>query len=208
MNRIDKLTEGMIIGGEILDSWTTSGSNWFLKDKNLWGKSTFRFLNERSITSFNYLKGKECFTISDISSDVYISSEGFLEFYNSFFEGATHFRLIKPEFEDAVNLINKNNGSIKFGVDYEISLRLNSIKNLKDLKVYDIWFEEIIGDTLPEINGYQGGDIGEYIQYGCAKLPKNWFTAPEANRSIKTMTLSSGVIISEEDIIKIYNYLR
>ena len=28
---------------------------------------------------------------------------------------------------------------------------------------------------LPKINGYEGEDMGDYLQYGCAKLLKSWF---------------------------------
>ena len=38
---------------------------------------------------------------------------------------------------------------------------------------------------------------GDYLQYGCAKLLKSWFTSPD-NRSITSMTLDSGVIINKE----------
>ena len=59
---------------------------------------------------------------------------------------------------------------------------------------------------LPKINGYEGEDMGDYLQYGCAKLLKSWFTSSD-NRSITSMTLDSGVIINKEQINKIQEYL-
>ena len=59
---------------------------------------------------------------------------------------------------------------------------------------------------LPKINGYEGEDMGDYMQYGCAKLLKSWFTSSN-NRSITSMTLDSGVTINKEQINKIQEYL-
>ena len=59
---------------------------------------------------------------------------------------------------------------------------------------------------LPKINGYEGEDMGDYLQYGCAKLLKSWFTNSD-NRSITSMTLDSGVTINKEQINKIQEYL-
>lgn len=59
---------------------------------------------------------------------------------------------------------------------------------------------------LPKINGYEGEDKGEYLQYGCAKLLKSWFDRSN-NRNITSMTLDSGVIINKEQINKIQEYL-
>ena len=59
---------------------------------------------------------------------------------------------------------------------------------------------------LPKINGYEGEDMGDYMQYGCAKLLQSWFTSSD-NRSITSMTLDSGVTINKEQINKIQEYL-
>ncbi len=59
---------------------------------------------------------------------------------------------------------------------------------------------------LPVINGYEGEDMGDYLQYGCAKLLKSWFTSSN-NRSITSITLDSGVTINKEQINKIQKYL-
>ena len=60
--------------------------------------------------------------------------------------------------------------------------------------------------ALPKINGYNGEDKGDYIQYGCAGLLKAWFDSSN-NRSIVSMTLDSGVVINKEQINQIQEYL-
>ena len=61
--------------------------------------------------------------------------------------------------------------------------------------------------TLPKINGYNGEDKGDYIQYGCAQLLKSWFEKSE-NRSISSLELSSGVRIDIEEMDAIRKYLK
>lgn len=60
---------------------------------------------------------------------------------------------------------------------------------------------------LPKINGYDGEDKGDYLQYGCAKLLKSWFEKSE-NRCISTLNLDSHVTISSEQMEKIRKYLE
>lgn len=60
--------------------------------------------------------------------------------------------------------------------------------------------------SLPEIRGYQGVDIGEYLKYGCANLNKDWFESSN-NRFINSITLNNGVMISGQEINKIRKYL-
>ena len=59
---------------------------------------------------------------------------------------------------------------------------------------------------LPKINGYDGEDKGDYLQYGCAKLLKSWFEKSE-NRYISTLNLDSHVIISSRQTEAIREYL-
>lgn len=59
---------------------------------------------------------------------------------------------------------------------------------------------------LPIINGYQGVDMGDYLQYGCAKISKKWFEETE-NRYILTLTLNSGISINAEQMNEIRKYL-
>lgn len=60
--------------------------------------------------------------------------------------------------------------------------------------------------TLPKINGYDGEDKGDYLQYGCAKLLKSWFEKSE-NRYISTLNLDSHVTISSRQMEAIREYL-
>ena len=59
---------------------------------------------------------------------------------------------------------------------------------------------------LPKINGYEGEDKGEYLQYGCAKISKKWFEETE-NRCILTLTLNSGITITSEQMSEVRQYL-
>lgn len=60
---------------------------------------------------------------------------------------------------------------------------------------------------LPKINGYDGEDKGDYLQYGCAKLLKSWFEKSES-RSINSLELSSHVTISSRQMEEIRKYLK
>lgn len=61
---------------------------------------------------------------------------------------------------------------------------------------------------LPIINGYQGEEkLGDCIKYGCAYIPKAWFTESN-NRHIKSLVLSSGVEINEEQMNQIRKFLK
>ena len=60
---------------------------------------------------------------------------------------------------------------------------------------------------LPIINGYEGEDEGEYLQYGCAKISKSWFTETE-NRFITSLELNSHIIINSKQIEAIKQYLN
>lgn len=87
---------------------------------------------------------------------------------------------------------------------------MNIINALKRLDVMD-WFTEAYEKApeppqLPVVNGYKGVDNGATIQYGCATLDAGWFSNT-ANRHIRSMTLSSGVTIMQQDMDKIRDYL-
>ena len=60
---------------------------------------------------------------------------------------------------------------------------------------------------LPKINGYDGEDKGDYLQYGCAKLSKKWFEETE-NRYITYLELNSHVRINSRQINLIREYLK
>lgn len=59
---------------------------------------------------------------------------------------------------------------------------------------------------LPKINGYEGEDKGDYLQYGCAKLLKSWSEKSE-NRYITSLELDSHVRIESKQISLIREYL-
>ena len=59
---------------------------------------------------------------------------------------------------------------------------------------------------LPKINGYEGEDKGDYLQYGCAKISKKWFEETESNY-ILTLTLNSGITITSEQMSEVRKYL-
>ena len=60
---------------------------------------------------------------------------------------------------------------------------------------------------LPKINGYDGEDKGDYLQYGCAKISKKWFEETE-NRYITSLELNSHVRINSRQINLIREYLK
>ena len=60
---------------------------------------------------------------------------------------------------------------------------------------------------LPKINGYEGEDIGDYLQYGCAKISKKWFEETE-NSYITSLELNSHVRINSKQINLIREYLK
>lgn len=60
---------------------------------------------------------------------------------------------------------------------------------------------------LPKINGYEGEDMGDYLQYGCAKISKKWFEETE-NRYITSLVLNSHVRISSKQMEEIREYLK
>ena len=87
----------------------------------------------------------------------------------------------------------KDYGIYKIVVEYDLLDKCTPV--FKETKI-----------SLPKINGYDGEDKGDYLQYGCAKLLKSWFEKSE-NRYISTLNLDSHVIISSRQIEAIREYL-
>lgn len=88
--------------------------------------------------------------------------------------------------------------------DYKSVLR----EQYENAGVLDIWFDAVeCTPKLPEIKGYKGKDVGDFIHYGCASLSKDWFTS-SCNRNIRELTLSSGVKISADQMTQIREYLQ
>lgn len=111
--------------------------------------------------------------------------------------------------------------------EYDYSRKVN-INALKDAKVLDLWFEPVYKPkySLPKINGYNGELTGNrgYIKYGCALLSVErlkvmydnmdiWNISKNNqgvrhNRSIESITLSSGVKITFDEIKQIIEYFK
>lgn len=108
------------------------------------------------------------------------------------------------EIEDCKVIEDKlhwNTVGIDRGVwEYRFSTLLNNIRHATPEEI------EEYNRRLPIIGGYEGEDNGDTLKYGCAELSKKWFTKT-SNRSIKSMTLNSGVEINAEQIEKIRKYL-
>ena len=83
------------------------------------------------------------------------------------------------------------------------------INYLMDVNLLDKWFDEVyfIEPKLPIINKYEGKyHKDSHISYGCAELPLEWFMS-DKNRSMTSITLNSGAVLSKSDIEQIKEYL-
>lgn len=116
--------------------------------------------------------------------------------------------------------------SIHEGHNGEPAIPINgesSIEKLKSADVFDLWFEPVYAPqySLPKINGYDG-IIDQYgiLTYGCAKIHNSQLrlilqynsiggnkTDATPYRSIKSITLSSGVVITIDEIKQIVEYV-
>ena len=80
---------------------------------------------------------------------------------------------------------------------------------LETVELLDIWLDEVYfkEPKLPIINKYEGKyHKDSHISYGCAELPLEWFMS-DRNRSMTSITLSSGAVLSKSDIEQIKEYL-
>lgn len=80
---------------------------------------------------------------------------------------------------------------------------------LETVELLDIWFDEVYfkKPKLPIINKYEGKyHKDSHISYGCAELPLEWFMS-DKNRSMTSITLNSGAVLSKSDIEQIKEYL-
>ena len=80
---------------------------------------------------------------------------------------------------------------------------------LEKSDILDKWFDEVYfkEPKLPIINKYEGKyHKDSHISYGCAELPLEWFMS-DRNRSMTSITLSSGAVLSKSDIEQIKEYL-
>lgn len=132
------------------------------------------------------------------------------------------YKLIKPEYEKAVDdIINANIGYFN---DKSLNIKECpiSIEKLRKAGVLDIWFEPVYKEEkkLPKINGYEGKISGNQIIYGnsCAIFTSKFFQdlkkLDEENkfsgstRRIKSITLNTGVEITIEQIQEIVEFLK
>ena len=89
------------------------------------------------------------------------------------------------------------------------STMTQTLKILEKSKILDKWFDEVYfkEPKLPIINKYEGKyHKDSHISYGCAELPLEWFMS-DKNRSMTSITLNSGAVLSKSDIEQIKEYL-
>lgn len=126
------------------------------------------------------------------------------------------YRLVRNEMRDAVRAILSDKRWFdssfdvlsKEGANFSIKTEISN--ELEKAGVLDLWFEPVYEENkpkLPTINGYEGKIEGGKLKYGCASLPKEWFSS-SSNRHIKSMVLSSDVVINEEKMEQIREYLK
>ena len=96
---------------------------------------------------------------------------------------------------------------VEEGVHFTPNSHVGKIVAKYDLldKFTPVYKSDIV--ELPKINGYEGEDKGDYLQYGCAKISKKWFEETE-NRYITSLVLNSHVRISSKQMEEIREYLK
>jgi len=131
------------------------------------------------------------------------------------------FKEIEKEAASIAQYVSNYGLFFKFENGCNFMVNSNPWYNLKKAGVLDIWFEPVYvtEKQLPKINNYEGKIEGDYVVYGnnCAKFHKNFFlqlsqfkqtNSSNQNRTIKSVTLSSGVTIQMEDVYKIADFLN
>lgn len=68
--------------------------------------------------------------------------------------------------------------------------------------------DDFTSPKLPEINGYNGKIGKTTIIYGCAIIPRSYFEDICGTRDIKSLVLSSGVEINEEQVEQIKKVIK
>lgn len=122
--------------------------------------------------------------------------------------------------EAACNIAGLSNAALKVSKSRKNTSFLNgnvTESSLKDAGVLDLWFEPVYAPkySLPKINGYEGELTGyNVVKYGCVEFNlvqlSNLLEASNhlGSRSIKSITLSSDVIITMDEINQILDYLH
>lgn len=91
------LKVGDILPEDIITKWSGEGLNFYSATFNNWKKDLVQFVGHRKILSFNIIKDVPCFLVSG-THKVYLRSEGFKEFMDSF---------NKPKIDDGQSLIEE-----------------------------------------------------------------------------------------------------
>jgi len=136
------------------------------------------------------------------------------------------YKLVKPEYEEVVFIIGDKNRSSNTHTYFDnntLSINANmSIKLLKEAGVLDLWFEPVYKDIkpkLPEIKGHDYGlsstgvrfkkDNTELSNEFMNRLDSLTSALPQCNRSIAKVTLTSGIVLTSDQIkqiAKVINY--
>ena len=140
------------------------------------------------------------------------------EFLRSIIDGEIEYKANKREVLEQLEVLPVEE-TIRWDISRGILARdtINSISFTKEHKLEAIKeqvrelekeIEEEKKPKLPVINGRKG-EITLYknIGYGCARLLKGWFLESD-NRHIKSLVLSSGVEINEEQMNQIREFVK
>ena len=84
-----------------------------------------------------------------------------------------------------------------------LDVKEKSLHNQHIIKVLEVWEDK--KPELPQILGYNGIDKGSYIKYGCAEIPKSWFTDTR-NRVPIEIKFDSNKILNKKQIEAIIEY--
>ena len=140
------------------------------------------------------------------------------EFLRSIIDGEIEYKANKREVLEQLEVLPVEE-TIRWDISRGILARdtINSISFTKEHKLEAIKeqvrelekeIEEEKKPGLPVINGRKGQiTLYKNIGYGCARLLKGWFLG-SGNRHIKSLVLSSGVEINEEQMNQIREFVK
>jgi hypothetical protein len=152
---------------------------------------------------------------SPVSVGKELSTQEFLRFI---IDGEIEYKANKREVLEQLEVLPVEE-TIRWDISRGIPARdtINSISFTKEHKLEAIKeqvrelekeIEEEKKPRLPVINGKKGEiTLHKDIGYGCAKLLKGWFLESD-NRHIKSLVLSSGVEINEEQMNQIREFVK
>ena len=140
------------------------------------------------------------------------------EFLRSIIDGEIEYKANKREVLEQLEVLPVEE-TIRWDISRGILARdtINSISFTKEHKLEALKeqvrelekeVEEEKKPKLPVINGRKGEiTLHKDIGYGCARLLKGWFLESD-NRNIKSLVLSSGVEINEEQMNQIREFVK